>query len=73
MSYYFLKKHYPIPYDVKKILTYLASSITFFIIIYTLKTTIYTNLLFLLSYICLVLLIEKPKKIVNSKPKSLTK
>ena len=73
MSYYFLKKHYPIPYDVKKILTYLASSITFFIIIYALNTTIYTNLVFLLSYICLVLLIEKPKKIVNSKPKSLTK
>ena len=61
-SYFFGKKHFPIPYQVGKISLYLFSMLAIYFLIYNHYFNLGINSLLLLGFIIFVYLLEKPKK-----------
>ncbi len=68
LSYYLGRKHYPIPYDLKRIGIYLSLTILLFIISLYLDLGMYVNTLYLVAFIVFVIALERPKKRLNSTP-----
>lgn len=68
LSYYLGKKHYPIPYDLKRIGVYLILTILLFISSLYLDLGMYVNTLYLVAFIVFVIVLERPKKRLNSTP-----
>ncbi|MBT5615724.1 MAG: hypothetical protein HOJ77_05650, partial [Flavobacteriales bacterium] len=65
-SYYIGKKHFPIPYQVKRIGLYLFNMLGIYFFIYFVPENILFNSLLLLGFIIFVYLLEKPKTIQKS-------
>ena len=63
------KKHYPIPYDVKRIFFYIALSFLLYKLSALFNTTLLINTIYLLVFVVIVFLLEKSKKEVISEPK----
>ena len=59
LSYYFGQKHYPVPYNLKRILGYLFSSIVLSIIVLNTNNNYYINTTLVLVFLGLVYLLEK--------------
>jgi VanZ family protein len=69
LSYYFGQKHYPVPYDLKKILSYLGLSIVLSIIALNTGSNYYINTSLVFLFLGIVFLLEKKelKQLLNSK------
>jgi len=65
-SYCIGNKHFPIPYQVKRIGLYLSNMLGIYLFVYFLPENILFNCLLLLAFIIFVYLLEKPKKIQKS-------
>ena len=61
VSYYLAKKHFSIPYEVKRISLYLVSMLCIYLFIYSTHLNMWINSLFLLGFIIFVYCLEKPK------------
>jgi O-antigen/teichoic acid export membrane protein len=59
LSYYFGQKHYPVPYNLKRILGYLFSSVVLSIIVLNTNNNYYLNTVLVLVFLGLVFLLEK--------------
>ena len=68
-SYYLGKKHFPIPYNIKRTGGYLFGMLGVYFIIYFSDSNMWFNALYLIGFIILIFLIEKQNKIVISNPK----
>lgn len=68
-SYLLGRKHYPIPYNVKRISLYLFAMLAIYLTISITDFNIWINVIYLIIFIGLIILCENPKKIVISKPK----
>jgi len=62
-SYFLGKKHFPIPYQVEKILLYLFSMLAIYFLVYKQYFNLGVNSLLLLGFIIFVYLLEKQKHI----------
>tara|TARA_X000000368_G_scaffold184436_1_gene145660 strand:+ start:25748 stop:27145 length:1398 start_codon:yes stop_codon:yes gene_type:complete len=60
-SYFFGKKHFPIPYQIGKIFLYLVSMLGIYLLVYNQYFNLMINSLLLLGFIIFVYLLEKPK------------
>ena len=69
LSFIFARKHYPIPYNYSRILLYFSLMISIFIILYYTSFTLLIDVMFILVYLLIVYVLEKPKAIINSTPK----
>ena len=67
-SYLLGQKHYPIPYPLKRISLYFGLMLGFYFLSIYLSLGMGINTLFLILYIAVVYLFEKPKKRVISNP-----
>ena len=63
------KKHFPIPYNIKRIGLYLLVMLSIYLIITITDINMWINSLYLIAFIILIFILEKPKKIVFSNPK----
>lgn len=68
VSYLLGKKHYPIPYKLQHMAGYLALMLLLFFLSHLWDMGMLLNTVYLLVFVGAVLLIEKPKKRVNSTP-----
>jgi O-antigen/teichoic acid export membrane protein len=59
LSYYFGRKHYPVPYNLKLILGYLFSSVVLSIIVLNTNNNYYINTVLVLVFLGLVFQLEK--------------
>ena len=64
VSYFFGKKHFPIPYQIGKIFLYLVSMLGIYLLVYNQYFNLMINSLLLLGFIIFVYLLEKPKPTV---------
>ncbi len=62
-SYFLSKKYFYIPYNIKRILIYVAFMLIIYVLILTLKLNLFVNTLFLIVFMIFVYIIEKPKKV----------
>ena len=69
LSYFFGRKYYKIPYPIKRIFLYLGIVFTLFFISVLFSVGIIIKSIFILLFILMVFIIEKPKKAVISNPK----
>jgi len=69
VSFILARKHYPIPYNFSRILLYFSLMISIFIILYCTSFTLLIDVLFILVYLLIVYVLEKPKNTINSTPK----
>ena len=69
-SYYLGKTHFPIPYNLKRIGLYLFVMISIYLIITITNVNMWINSMYLIAFIGLIFIIEKPKKTLFSNPKS---
>ena len=69
ISFILARKHYPIPYNYSRILLYFSLMISIFIILYCTSFTVLIDVLFILVYLLIVYVLEKPKTTINSTPK----
>lgn len=67
-SYLLGKKHYPIPYNLKRISTYLGVMLLLYGLSVFLDMGMWINTFYLLLFIGLIVILERPKKRVNSTP-----
>ena len=67
-SYYLGKKHFPVPYNIKRIGLYLFSMLGIYSFIYFLDSNMQLNSLFLVGFIISVFVLEKRNKTINFKP-----
>lgn len=67
-SYLLGKTHYPIPYDLKRIFSYLAAMIALFFISQIVDLGMWLNTIYVLLFVALAVVLERPKKRVNSTP-----
>tara|TARA_B100001769_G_scaffold84056_1_gene63967 strand:- start:316 stop:1794 length:1479 start_codon:yes stop_codon:yes gene_type:complete len=70
VSFYLGNKHFPVPYNYSRILMYFLLMISIYVILYYTNFTFIFNSLFILSFMLIVYLIERPK-IKESKTKKL--
>ena len=70
VSFYLGNKHFPVPYNYFRILMYFLLMISIYVILYYTNFTFIFNSLFILSFMLIVYLIERPK-IKESKTKKL--
>ena len=68
-SFILARKHYPIPYNFSRILLYFSLMISIFIILYCTSFTLLIDVLFILVYLLIVYVLEKPKNTIKSTPK----
>ena len=69
LSLYLCNKHYPIPYNYKRILLYFLLMISIYFILNYSNFTFVINFMLILSYIFFVYWLEKPKIKENKTPK----
>ena len=69
ISYLLGKKHYPIPYNIKRICFYLFFMLCIYFVINIVELNPWINSIYLLVFISTIILFEKKKKTVISKPK----
>ena len=69
ISYLLGKKHYPIPYNIKRICCYLFFMLCIYFVINIVELNPWINSIYLLVFISTIILFEKKKKTVISKPK----
>ena len=69
LSLYLCNKHYPIPYNYKRILLYFLLMISIYFILNYSNFTFVINFMLILSYIFFVYWLEKPKIKKNKTPK----
>jgi len=62
------RKHYPIPYDLKRVATYIILSFGLYKISAYFETSMLINTVYLLVFIVAVFVLEKSKKEVISEP-----
>jgi O-antigen/teichoic acid export membrane protein len=67
-SYFMGRKHYPIPYNIKRIGGYLTLMMSLFFFSHHWDMGMLFNTVYILVFVGAVFLIEKPKKRVNSTP-----
>ena len=67
-SYFLGRRNYYIPYDVKRIFSYIFSSFILYRISLYYNTNMAINTVYLLLFILIVYILEKSKKEVNSEP-----
>ena len=67
-SYFMGRKHYPIPYNIKRIGGYLTLMMSLFFFSHQWDMGMLFNTVYILVFVGVVFLIEKPKKRVNSTP-----
>ena len=67
-SYFIGKKHYPIPYDFKRIGLYIGTTLLLFVLSLYLDFGMWINTLYIVIFIGVAYLLERPKKRVNSTP-----
>lgn len=63
------RKHYPIPYDLKRIFSYIFLSFVLYKLSVILETNMLVNTIYLILFLAVVFLIEKSKKEIVSEPK----
>ena len=68
VSYFLGRKHYPIPYDLKRIGAYLGLMLLLFRLSSYVDLGMWVNTLYLLVFVGVVFALERPKKRVNSTP-----
>ena len=68
-SYFLGKKYFPVPYNLKRIGLYLLVMIVIYLIISMTNMNMWSNSLYLLMFIGLIVILEKPKKVVYSNRK----
>lgn len=68
VSYFLGRKHYPIPYDLKRIGAYLGLMLLLFRLSGYVDLGMWVNTLYLLVFVGIVFALERPKKRVNSTP-----
>jgi O-antigen/teichoic acid export membrane protein len=67
-SYYLGKKHFPVPYNIKRIGLYLFSMLGIYFFIYFSDSNMQINSLFLVGFIISAFVLEKRNKTINFKP-----
>lgn len=67
-SYLLGRKHYPIPYRLKRIFTYLGVMLLLFFLSHIVDLGMWLNTLYLLLFVGVAVILERPKKRVNSTP-----
>ena len=67
-SYYLGKKHFPVPYNIRRIGLYLFSMLGIYFFIYFADSNTQINSLFLVGFIISVFVLEKRNKTINFKP-----
>ena len=67
-SYYLGKKHFPVPYNIKRIGVYLFGMLGIYFFIYFADSNMQTNSLVLIGFIIFVFILEKRNKTINFKP-----
>ena len=67
-SYYLGKKHFPVPYNIKRIGLYLFSMLGIYFFLYFVDSNMQINSLFLVGFIISAFVLEKRNKTVNFKP-----
>jgi len=72
-SYFLGKKHFPIPYNLKRLGLYLFAMLSIYLIITITDINMWINSLYLIAFFILVFMLEKPKKLVFSNPKLFNK
>ena len=68
VSYFLGRKHYPIPYDLKRIGAYLSLMLLLFRLSGYVDLGMWVNTFYLLVFVGVVFALERPKKRVNSTP-----
>ena len=68
VSYFLGRKHYPIPYDLKRIGAYLGLMLLLFRLSGYVHLGMWVNTFYLLVFVGVVFALERPKKRVNSTP-----
>lgn len=68
VSYLLGRKHYPIPYDLKRIGAYLGLTLLLFAFSIYADLGMWANTLYLLVFVGIAFTLERPKKRVNSTP-----
>ena len=68
-SYLLGRKHYKIPYPIKRIFLYLGLVFVLFFISVLFSLSIFIKSVFIFLFILMTFIIEKPKKVVISNPK----
>ena len=63
------RKHYPIPYDLKRIFSYIFLSFALYKLSVFFNTTTVINTIYLVVFVLIVVVLEKSKKEVISEPK----
>ena len=69
LSYFLGKKHFPVPYNLKRIGLYLLVMLSIYLIITITDINMWINSLYLIAFIILIFILEKPKKTLFSTPK----
>ena len=69
VSFFLGRKHYPIPYDLKRIFSYIFLSFVLYKLSVFFDTTMLVNIIYLVVFVLLVFVSEKSKKEVISEPK----
>jgi O-antigen/teichoic acid export membrane protein len=67
-SYYLGKKHFPVPYNIRRIGLYLFSMLGIYFFIYFADSNMQINSLFLVGFIISAFVLEKRNKTINFKP-----
>jgi len=67
-SLYIGRKHYPIPYDLKRVFSYIFLSFVLYKLSDLLNTTMLINTVYLVVFVVMVIVLEKSKKEVISEP-----
>ena len=67
-SLYLGRKHYPIPYDLKRVFSYIFLSFVLYKLSDLLNTTMLINTVYLVVFVVMVIVLEKSKKEVISEP-----
>lgn len=68
-SYFLGKKHYPIPYEIKKIGIYFIFMMTIYMVSQLFNFGMLINTTYIIFFLSVIIILEKPKKSVISNPK----
>ncbi len=68
-SYFIGRRHFPIPYNIRRIGLYLFNMLGIYFFIYFSDINMWFNSLYLIGFIISIFILEKPKKNVISNPK----
>ena len=64
-SYFLSKKHYSIPYDLKRLFLYLMLMLILYTLIFYTSFSIYINTLLLVGFLLVLIILQKHKKKIN--------